>query len=101
MQESLGGRPRAVQGEGRHERSSVEIHRLVMISELLSAIHGVDAGVDWNGVAAFLQQQQVLGIFFFCSYFQEPCDGNTSVQSVLANAIDQDGSFSFWEILQE
>ena len=46
MKESLGGRPRAVQGEGRHERSSVEIHRLVMISEHLSAIHRVDAGVN-------------------------------------------------------
>jgi len=40
-----------------------------MISELLSAIHGVDAGVDWNGVAAFLQQQQVLGIFFLLLVF--------------------------------
>ena len=54
MKESLGGRPRAVQGKGRHERGSVEIHRLVMISELLSAIHRVDAGVNWIRVAAFL-----------------------------------------------
>ena len=73
MQGSLGGRPRAVQGEGRHERSSVEIHRLAMISELLSAIHGVDAEVDRNGVAVFLQRQQVRGIFlllvFSCKMF--------------------------------
>ena len=56
MKESLGGRPRAVQGKGRHERSSVGIHRLVMISEHLPAIHSVDAGVNWIRVAAFLQQ---------------------------------------------
>ena len=44
MKESLGGRPRAVQGKGRHERSSVEIHRLVMISEHLSAIQSRRGG---------------------------------------------------------
>ena len=38
----------------------------MMISELLSAIHGVDAGVDWNGVAAFLQQHESFLIFHDC-----------------------------------
>ena len=72
MKESLGGRPRAVQGKGRHERSSVEIHRLVMISELLSAIHRVDAGVNWSRVAAFLHTVTGSWYVFFCSYFREP-----------------------------
>ena len=68
MKESLGGRPRAVQGKGRLERSSVEIHRLVMISEHLSAIHRVDAGVNWIRVAAFLHIVKVSWYFLKFSF---------------------------------